>query len=122
MYLPELTALANLLTPQEKLNLAQKLIQLAEKETSGNTSVQNQPVVIKKFSPNDIADIEARLLKLRPRKLDGVINSIKAMYQMTGGISDNDVSNVIEALHKSGNMSISLQSVTYRTPAKKQKS
>ena len=47
-----------------------------------------------------------RLKKLQPKKRDGVIRSIEAMFQFTGGISSTDVDNVVKALVKQNFFSI----------------
>lgn len=41
-----------------------------------------------------------RIAKLRPSKKASLINSIKAMYQFQGGVSEEDQENIINALQK----------------------
>jgi hypothetical protein len=45
--------------------------------------------------------VAERLKKLKPRKRDGVIHSIEAMFQFTGGIPATEVEAVVKALVKS---------------------
>ena len=86
------------LSYRDKLRLAQLLIQAARKEEE-NTNPKNrtEPEPVKKVkstpdSPKEKITIEyviERLLKLRPVKKTSLSNSIKAMYQFQGGISDS---------------------------------
>jgi|GEM_PF-6589847 len=42
-----------------------------------------------------------RLKKLKPKKRDGVVRSIEAMFQFTGGIAPAEVDSVVKSLIKS---------------------
>ena len=97
---------------RDKLRLAQLLIQLARKEEeTANPQVRVETKPIIKDKPEVIANIPTepadtinyiveRLLKLRPSKRKTLVNSIKAMYQFQGGISDTDVEKIITNLQK----------------------
>ncbi|MFI3123726.1 MAG: hypothetical protein QX194_07345 [Methylococcales bacterium] len=86
------------LSYRDKLRLAQLLIQAARKEEE-NINPINRTVLepVKKVkstleSPKEQITIEyvvERLLKLRPVRKVSLSNSIKAMYQFQGGISDS---------------------------------
>jgi len=112
MYYPEIASLVRLLSKKEKLDLAQKLIQMAD-DGNDDTPPEVQPAICKKYNDADVPDIEARLLKLRPRKPTALSNCIKTMYKLTGGICDTDVAKVVAALKKRGKIKIGEESVTY---------
>ena len=44
--------------------------------------------------------VEERLRKLSPKKRDAVVRSIKAMFQFTGGIDQQDIERILKALEK----------------------
>jgi hypothetical protein len=97
------------LSYRDKLRLAQLLIQAARKEEE-NTNPKNrtEPEPVKKVkstpdSPKEKITIEyviERLLKLRPVKKTSLSNSIKAMYQFQGGISDSDIEKIMSELQR----------------------
>ncbi len=48
---------------------------------------------------DDLANYVAdRLRKLKPKKMDGVIRSIEAMFQFTGGIPSTEVEAILKSL------------------------
>jgi uridine phosphorylase len=56
---------------------------------------------VAQMSPADrVAFVRERISKLRPKKKEGVVRSIAAMFQFTGGIEEREVSRVIVALQK----------------------
>jgi hypothetical protein len=57
-------------------------------------------------SSERVAYVAERLKKLRPKRRDGVIRSIEAMFQFTGGIAAADVDATVKALVKSGFLAI----------------
>jgi hypothetical protein len=95
------------LSYRDKLRLAQLLIQLARKEEE-NANPQNRSetkVTEKaKSDENPLKDVNVieyvieRLLKLKPSRKQSLINSIKAMFQFQGGISDPDLEKIISEL------------------------
>ena len=97
------------LSYRDKLRLAQLLIQAARKEEENTNPInRTEPEPIHKVkstpdSPKEIITIEyviERLQKLRPVKKTSLSNSIKAMYQFQGGISDSDIEKIISELQK----------------------
>lgn len=59
--------------------------------------------------------VEARIGKLKPKKKDGVIRSISAMFQFTGGVTDQEIQKVISELQKREYLKIDANSkVTYK--------
>ncbi len=82
---------------RDKLRLSQLLIQLARKEEEEeNPSIRSSKVNV----PNTIEYIAERLLKLKPVKRKTVLNSIGAMFQFQGGISDEDKEEILHELQK----------------------
>ena len=56
-----------------------------------------------------------RLKKLKPKKRDGVVRSIEAMFQFTGGIVPTEVDSVLKSLIKQGFFTIDENGrVTYK--------
>lgn len=97
----ELSKQAVQLSYRDKLRLAQLLIQLAAKEEEE----QNPEMRVKASAsgPSDPALIQSiadRLKKLRPSQKEALLNSIGAMFQFQGGISDADKEKLISALLK----------------------
>jgi hypothetical protein len=76
---------------RDKLRLAQLLIQLARKEEEEVNATNRETA-----TSTGVPDVELiqyvadRLKKLRPTKKDAVLNSIGAMFQFRGGVSDTD--------------------------------
>ena len=115
----ELLLAAKTLHYTEKLALAQSLIQQARQDLEQITSqlhpcvaseiVKANPATAKTESPNieqpakpqetpaelSFDDIVARLRKLNCKKEKTMMNSIAAMYQFRGGISETDVKKII---------------------------
>ena len=97
------------LSYRDKLRLAQLLIQTARKEEENTNPINRTvPEPVKKVkrtpdSPKEKITIEyviERLLKLRPVRKTSLSNSIKAMFQFQGGISDSDIEKIISELQK----------------------
>ncbi len=93
--------IAKLIEPlgyRDKLRLAQLLIQLARKEEEVSHPEKRQsPSVI---SQDTIDYVYERLLKLRPTRRLALLNSIGAMYQFQGGISDKDKERIVKELQR----------------------
>ena len=112
------------LSYRDKLRLAQWLIQVARKEEE-NANPQNRLEIIdatnarnptgKEASKNmnPIEYIENRLFKLKPTKIKSLKNSIKAMYQFQGGISDDEIDKIISDLQKRKFIKIEQNKVIY---------
>jgi hypothetical protein len=120
----EVVALAcEQLSYRDKLRLAQLLIQTARKEEENENQknraerkdVKNNNGA-KEVSLNDIDTIEyvvERLFKLKPTKKKSLTNSIKAMFQFQGGISDSDIDNIISELQKRKHIKLEQNKVSY---------
>jgi hypothetical protein len=94
----EISKLIEPLGYRDKLRLAQLLIQLARKEEEMSRSEKRQsPSTI---SQDTIDYVYARLLKLRPTRHSALLNSIGAMYQFQGGISDDDKKRIVKELQR----------------------
>jgi hypothetical protein len=99
----EVAALAEKLNYRDKFRLAQLLIQLARKEEEDTHPDKRQATgVAKAPEPELVEYVAARLLKLKPGKKEGVFNSIGAMFQFQGGVSDPDKEQIFSALVRRG--------------------
>jgi len=97
------------LSYRDKFRLAQLLIQLArkeEEETHPERRQTNTPTA--KFNPDLIQYVADRLRKLKPSKKAKVFNSIDAMFQFQGGISDRDKEKIFSELHKARHIDIGM--------------
>ena len=62
-----------------------------------------------------IAFVKPRIVKLAPKKLDGLIRGIKTMFNFTGGIDDKEAKKIIAQLKKDKIIAISdTNKVTYK--------
>lgn len=86
---------AEKLNYREKLHLAQRLLQMAIKEEEGQKPESTGPM-----DPGLVGFVAERLRKLNPSKKEAVLNSIGAMFQFRGGISDEDRERMFAALVK----------------------
>jgi len=50
--------------------------------------------------------VRPRLAKLRPKKKDGAVKSIEAMFQFSGGIGSGEIQKILSALVKEGALTI----------------
>ena len=94
---------------RDKLRLSQLLIQLARKEEEiqnpqkRNNISELKTDAISEEPTTDVNSIQyviERLNKLRPSKKKTLMNSIRAMYQFQGAISENDQETIIDKLEK----------------------
>lgn len=95
----EIAKICEELSYRDKFRLAQLLIQLARKQEEEEYPVQRKP----EGPANDINNITyvaERLLKLKPAKKSTLLNSIGAMFQFQGGISDADKEKIAIVLQK----------------------
>jgi hypothetical protein len=89
------------LSYRDKFRLAQLLIQLARKEEEEQNPEQRQAAgSAAKLDPELIQYVAERLRKLRPSKKEALLNSIGAMFQFQGGISDGDKERMFSELRK----------------------
>jgi hypothetical protein len=102
------------LSYRDKLRLAQLLIQLARKEKENlnlqkrveknNTELKVQDKTIGEV--DTVTYIAERILKLRPTRKKSLENSVGAMFQFQGGISDSDKDKIIFGLQQLGYINI----------------
>jgi hypothetical protein len=93
------------LSYRDKFRLAQLLIQLARKEEEEQNPEQRQrPDPSAKFDPELVQYVADRLQKLKPSKKEALFNSISAMFQFQGGISDGDKERIFSELQKRGHI------------------
>jgi len=103
----EISKQAEHLNYRDKLRLAQLLIQLARKEEEEqNPEKRASAVASGPSDPELIQYVAERLHKLRPSKKETLLNSIGAMFQFQGGISDSDKEKILSELLKKGYISI----------------
>ena len=95
------------LSYRDKLRLAQLLVQLARKEEE-----EQNPETRETRGSSDLSDPELiqyvaeRLKKLRPAKKAALLNSIGAMFQFQGGVSDSDKEKILSELIEQGHVAI----------------
>lgn len=95
------------LSYRDKFRLAQLLIQLARKEEEEQYPQQRAPAAAGLGSPSELtAYVTERIKKLRPSKKDALLNSINAMFQFQGGISEQDREKVVAELQKQHHITI----------------
>jgi hypothetical protein len=104
----EVSKLAEQLGYRDKFRLAQLLIQWARKEEEEQKPDERRPEgPATATDPELLSYVAERLRKLRPTKKDGVLNSIGAMFQFQGGISDADKEKLFSELLKKRHLSVS---------------
>jgi histone acetyltransferase (RNA polymerase elongator complex component) len=92
------------LSYRDKFRLAQLLIQLARKEEE-----EQYPTDRKIMQATDVETIHYvadRILKLKPAKKTSLLNSIGAMFQFQGGISEADKEHIVSELQRLGTLEI----------------
>jgi hypothetical protein len=95
------------LSYRDKFRLAQLLIQLARKEEEEAHPKRRQTTTpTAKLGPDLIQYVADRLRKLKPSKKEKLFNSIGAMFQFQGGISDRDKERIFSELHKARHIDI----------------
>jgi predicted DNA-binding ribbon-helix-helix protein len=88
------------LSYRDKFRLAQLLIQLARKEEEEQNPEKRQAARSSAINPELVQYVAERLRKLRPSKKEALLNSIGAMFQFQGGISDGDKERMFSELQK----------------------
>ena len=99
----EVSKLCRQLDYRDKFRLAQLLIQLGRKEEEAGSPKARQTTTA---GSEDIQYFAERLLKLRPSRRQALHNSISAMFQFQGGISEREVDNLITELQQRGRIDI----------------
>ncbi len=103
----ELSEVVTSLSYRDKFRLAQLLIQLARKEEEEQYPQQRAPAAPGFGSPAELtAYVAERIKKLRPTKKEALLNSINAMFQFQGGISEQDRDKVVAELQKKRHITI----------------
>lgn len=103
----EISKLAEQLGYRDKLRLAQLLVQLARKEEEEQNPARREPLAAAGPSDPELVQYVAdRLKKLRPSKKEALLNSIGAMFQFQGGISDGDKEKLLSELLKKRHITI----------------
>src|SRR5262249_14782019 len=72
-------------------------------------TAQPKPIPDGRRPARDLDSILQRLTKLKPSKRGAAVNSIKAMFQLTDPITDDDANKILEALRKRGSLTIDAQ-------------
>lgn len=91
------------LSYRDKFRLAQLLIQLARKEEEeAHPERRHTTTQTAKLDSELIEYVADRLRKLKPSKKEKLFNSIGAMFQFQGGISDRDKERIFSELHRRG--------------------
>jgi len=85
--------------------LAQLLIQLAKKEEETQNAQypieENRKDFSKPLNSSEVVEyVLERLIKLKPTKISSLKNSIAAMFQFQGGISESEQAKIIFQLQK----------------------
>ena len=94
----EIAKVCEALSYRDKFRLAQLLLQLGRKQEE-----EEYPAPRKSSGPDgqdQTSYVAERLLKLKPTKLSALSNSIAAMFQFQGGISEVDKDAIIGKLKK----------------------
>ncbi len=103
----ELSKQAEQLSYRDKLRLAQLLIQLARKEEEEQNPEKRETATASAPSDPELVQYVAdRLKKLKPSKKETLLNSIGAMFQFQGGISDSDKEKLFSELLKKRHITI----------------
>jgi hypothetical protein len=95
----ELSKQIEQLSYRDKFRLAQLLIQLARKEEEERNPEQRQRAAARPDAEL-VQYVGDRLRKLKPSKKEALFNSIGAMFQFQGGISDEDKEKMFAELQK----------------------
>jgi hypothetical protein len=94
------------LSYRDKFRLAQLLIQLARKEEEEAHPERRQTPTPAQLNPDLIQYVADRLRKLKPSKKEALFNSIGAMFQFQGGISDHDKERIFSELYKARHIDV----------------
>ncbi|TON42500.1 hypothetical protein CGH57_22790, partial [Vibrio parahaemolyticus] len=70
--------------------------------------------IVEEQEIDTISYVHERLLKLRPVKTKSLTNSIKAMFQFQGGISEAEVSDIVSELQHRKLIKLTNNKVEYK--------
>jgi hypothetical protein len=80
------------------------IVEMSAAQFEALAQLQSTPKVTPDDSAMSLAErvdfVRERILKLSPKKREGVARSISAMFQFTGGVSESDVDEIIGRLQK----------------------
>jgi hypothetical protein len=94
------------LSYRDKMRLAQTMIQMGRKEEEEqNPDVRAAASTIKP-DVELVTYVADRLRKLKAGRRDAVLNSIGAMFQFQGGISDQDKDVLLQELQRQGHLTV----------------
>jgi hypothetical protein len=95
------------LSYRDKFRLAQLLIQVARKEEE-EAHPERRPITppTATSDADQIQYVAERLRKLKPSRKATVFNSIGAMFQFRGGISDRDKERIFSELHRARHIDV----------------
>lgn len=110
----EVSTQAERLSYRDKLRLAQLLVQLARKEEEAeNPAHRADSSGVGTPDAELLQYVADRLRKLRPSKRDALLNSIGAMFQFQGGVSDSDKETIVASLLDRGDIVLDGDCVRY---------
>lgn len=94
----EVSGVAKGLGYRDKLRLAQLLIQLARREEEDEHPASRNAGAMAPETVSNAAYAAERIRKLNPRTRKALMNSIDAMYQFRGGISEEEKQQLVDVL------------------------
>lgn len=101
----ELSEAVEGLSYRDKFRLAQLLIQRARKEEE-EQAPQQLALSTSGLGSELTSYVAERIKKLRPARKESLLNSINAMFQFQGGISEQDRDKVVAELQKKRHITI----------------
>jgi len=96
------------LSYEDKRRLAQYLTQAAKAEAPTIDKAEGDDETI-----DDVTYVRQRLVKLRPKKKKALMNSIRTMFQLHGGISDREIDVIINELEYDGFLVVNENKISY---------
>ena len=107
MLYQQLTLQVESLGYRDKLRLAQLLLQLARKEEEeSHPEKRGDAPSARPTDPEMIKYVATRLGKLRPSRRASLLNSIAAMFQFQGSVSEQDREAIVSELQRLKYLSI----------------
>ena len=94
----EISGAAKGLGYRDKLRLAQLLIELARREEEDEHPASRDAGAVRPETIANAAYAAQRIRKLGPRTRKALMNSIDAMYQFRGGISEEEKQQLVDVL------------------------
>jgi hypothetical protein len=94
---------------EDKRRLAQYLTQAAKAEAPTVERIEGDS----DENIDDVSYVRQRLVKLRPKKKKALMNSIRTMFQLHGGISDMEIDVIINELEYDGFLVVNENKIAY---------